>query len=156
MGYSFRSYPSRYHLGWRWCNFLHMARFPGVFLGSMACVQARGLCVEQFRKSGGLHAVARDAAAYLHSLLSSARAWNRLEGLSPGASFATVSTTSRHGNVGRLQDGSDWASMFPLGPVGFLWAPGFVSELLGYLRHIHSGTTGGLTNAFSCAYKIAD
>ncbi|OVF07307.1 hypothetical protein A9F13_14g01507 [Clavispora lusitaniae] len=73
---------------------------------------------------------------------------------SPGASFATVSTTSRHGNVGRLQDGSGWASLFPWTSL-FPWPSAFVSELLGYLRHIHSGTTGGLTNAFVC-YKIAD
>lgn len=149
MGYSFRSY----HQGTTWDGggvISCIWPVSGVFLGSMACVQARGLCVEQFRKSGGLHAVARRSAAYLHSLLSSARAWNRLEKPVSRSFFRYcfhhVKTRQCGPIAGRIRLGQ-FVSLAPRICLRATW-------LHPHLRHIHSGTTGGRTNAFSCATRL--
>lgn len=152
MGYSFRSY----HQGTTWDGggvISCIWPVSGVFLWSMACVQAGGLCVEQFRKSGGLHAVARRSAAYLHSLLSSARAWNRLE-MPVSRSFFRYCFhhVKTRQNVGRLQDGSDWASMFPWTSL-FPWPPGFVSRLLGYI-HISATFTAARLAALQTLFRV--
>lgn len=151
MGYSFRSY----HPGTTWDGggvISCIWPVSGVFLGSTACVQARGLCVEQFRKSGGLHAVARRSAAYLHSLLSSARAWNRLEKPVSRSFFRYFprQDTAECGPIaGRIRLGQCFLGpVFPwvrvsLAPRICLWA-----TWLPHLHHIHSGTTAALQTLF--------
>lgn len=143
-------------MGWRWCNFLHMARFWCVLVVYGLRASWRPVCGAVSKVWGApcrrktQRRLSPQFALLCQSLEPSGNACLP-ELLSllfpPRQDTAECGPIAGRIRLGQYVSLDQFVSLAPRICLTATW-------LHPHLRHIHSGTTGGLTNAFSCATRL--